>query len=257
VIIDVNVHLSRWPFRRLPCDEISRMLERMDRWNVSSAWAGCFDGLFHRDLSGVNLRLTEACGAFGHGRLLPFGCINPQFPDWQEDLRRCHEDLKMPGIRLYPNYHGYTLDAPVFARLLAAAAERELIVQLAVRMDDDRVRHPLLSVDDVDVAPLAKVVEQSKGTRLVLVNGLRTLRRDALVELAAAGDVYFEISMLEGIGGIAHLLRSLPGERLLFGSHLPLFNLESAVFKVHESSLDPQQRAALLHENATRLLGNS
>ena len=35
MIIDVNVNLSRWPFRRLPCDELPKLVERLRAAGVS------------------------------------------------------------------------------------------------------------------------------------------------------------------------------------------------------------------------------
>jgi len=256
MIVDVNVNLSRWPFRRLPCDEVDKLVARLGKWDVSGAWAGSFDGLFHRDVGGVNRRLADDCRERGRGILLPFGTVNPMLPDWAEDVRRCDEDHQMPGIRLHPNYHGYTLDDPAFAELAALAAERGMIVQLAVRMDDTRVQHRLMQVADVDVGPLAGVVAAFPKLRLLLVNALRTLHGDAIKQLAAAGSVYFEISMLEGVGGVARILDAIPLDRLLFGSHLPLFNLESAVLKLRESELSDKQLRAISSENAKRLLSS-
>ena len=102
-MIDVNVNLSRWPFRRLAGDEPGGMVERLRQHGVTQAWAGTFDGILHKDLSSANERLANNCGQYGPGILVAFGSINPKLPDWQEDLRRCHEGYKMPGIRLHPN----------------------------------------------------------------------------------------------------------------------------------------------------------
>ncbi|MFH1920564.1 MAG: amidohydrolase family protein [Planctomycetota bacterium] len=254
MIVDVNVSLSRWPFRKLPCDETPKLIDRLKTGGVTQAWVGSFDGLLHRDIGGVNARLADECNTVGGGLFVPFGSVNPKLPDWREDVRRVAEDYRMPGIRLHPGYHGYSLDDPVFAELLTLADERKLIVELALRMEDPRTHHPLMPVPDVAPGPLADLVAARPGLRLVLLNALQTVRGPALNRLIEAGNVCFEIATLEGVGGILNLLASVPAERVLFGSHFPLFNLESALLKLRESELSSSQTEAVTHENAERLL---
>ena len=256
-LIDVNVNLSRWPLRRVPGDDTSGLVAMLRRQGVTQAWAGTFDGILHGDIASVNATLADECRKHGRGVLVPFGSINPKLPDWQEDFRRCAEVHRMPGIRLHPNYHGYALDDAAFARLLKLAAERRLMVQLALVMEDERMMHPLLRVEPVDTAPLAKLARQTPGLRLVLLNALRTLRAKPLLDLVAAGEVSVEISMLEGVGGIANLLAQMPAERVLFGSHAPLFYFESALLKLRESALNQNQLRAIRCENAERLLAKN
>jgi len=254
MIIDVNANLSRWPFRRTPCDELPRLIETFGKHGVRQAWVGSLDGLFHRDMAGVNLRLAEACRPQRGVQLVPFGSVNPMLPDWQEDLRRSAEDYHMPGIRLHPSYHGYKLDDPVFVQLLDLAAQRGLIVQLVVRMDDIRVQHPLMRIPDVDVKPLAELVKARPRLRLVLLNAFATVGGAALKQLAAVDRIWFEIAMKEGVGGVAGLLQQVPPSRVLFGSHLPLYSLESAVLKMREAGLQDRQRRAIEYENSQELL---
>lgn len=253
-LVDVNVHLSRWPTRRLPLDETGALVRRLRSADVHQVWAGSFDGLLHHDISAVNQRLAADCRAHGDGLLLPFGAINPALDGWEEDLRRCDEQLGMRGIRLYPTYHGYGLDDPRLDALLAAAAERKMIVCLTVRMEDQRTQHPLLRVPPLDTAPLAELVGRHAEVPLVLCNALRDMRPDVLGELAGAGRVYCETAMLEGVGGVASLLEAVPLDRVLFGSHAPFFYFQSAVLKLRESALPRFQLQAITHRNAAKLM---
>jgi hypothetical protein len=238
----------------LPCEEPGRLVAKLRSRGVTRAWAGSFDGLLHKDLGAVNARLAEDCQRYGRGLLLPFGSINPKSPGWEKDFARCIEVHQMRGIRLHPNYHGYRLDDPAFTRLLKLAAEHRLIVQLALLMEDERMMHPLLRVAPVDPAPLAALAGQITGLRLMLINALGALRGEPLRRLAAATDICVEISMLEGVGGIGGLLEKVPAERILFGSHAPLFYFEAAELKLRESSLTPEQSWAICRGNANRLL---
>jgi hypothetical protein len=250
-LVDTNVTLSRWPFRRCPLDETPALVAKFREHGVTQAWAGTFDGLLHKDIASANARLAAECRAHG-GLLVPFGSVNPKLPDWEEELRRCAEVHRMPGIRLHPNYHGYKLDDPAFARLLALAAEKQLLVQLAVLMEDERTLHPLVQVPPVDTAPLADLLKRTPGLRFQLLNAFRTLRGEPLLRLAAAG-AHLEIATLEGVAGVANLFQQLPVERLCFGSHAPLFYFESAALKLKEAALTPEQDRALRSGNTLRL----
>lgn len=256
-MIDVNVNLSHWPTRRLPLDDTPQLVQKLRESGIVQAWAGSFDGLLHKDIAAVNSRLAAACSNEGESLLLPFGSINLTLPDWRDDVRRCLEEHKMRGIRLHPNYHGYTLDDPRFSELLDLADKRGLIVQIAIKMEDERTQHRLLRVDPVDTAPLVEHLKTRSQLRVVLLNSLRTLRRDTISQLAAAGRLYFEISMQEGVGGLTTLLEHAPLDRVLFGSYFPFFYLESALLKLRESELAQFQLDAITRDSATRLLNST
>lgn len=253
-MIDVNVNLSRWPLRRTPCDEPAKLVEALGRGGVTQAWTGTLDGLLHRDLGAANARLADECRRFGPGLLVPFGSVNPMLPDWREDMRRCRQEHGMPGIRLHPNYHGYRLDEPVFAEVLREARAHGLIVELALRMDDVRVQHRLMCVADVDPGPLAKVLAGLPPGPLVLLNVTRATAATQLRQLAALSGVYFDCAMWEGVGGLAALAEAVSVQRVLFGSHLPLFPLESSLLKLRESGLSDAILDAIREGNARRLL---
>lgn len=276
-LIDVNITLGQWPTRRVPCDEFKVIAAKLREHNVTEAWAGSYDGIFHQDLGAVNDRLVAACseaaressrlstGTLGATKtplatspalqLRPFGSINPLNSNWRAELNRCADTLRMPGIRLHPNYHGYPLDHPDFAAALTLAAERKSIVQVVVIMEDSRMMHPLMRVPPVDIGPLANIVAKIPDLKLVLLNATSAANRtDKLFRVLDAGEVFVEIAMLDVAPCIETLLEKIPVERLLFGSHTPSFYFEGALLKLKESRLSPLHQQAITHDNARRLL---
>jgi uncharacterized protein len=252
--IDTNVTLGQWPFRRLRGDNTSDLVKTLRHHGVQQAWAGTFEGLFHRDIAGANIRLVEECHKHGHGILLPFGSVNITLPAWEDDLHRCVEQYKMRGIRIHPNYQNYKLDHPDFTRLLALCDQHNLILQLAVSIEDERTQHPLMQVKDVDCAPLAKLLNPHPNLRVQILNTFRATGSKNLKPLLTHKNVFFEISTREGAAGVATLADQPPIDRILFGSHAPFFYFESAVLKLKESGLPEAQLEKIRIENAKRLL---
>lgn len=251
-ITDSNVSLFHWPFRRLPLDDVNLLLTKLRSLDITQAWAGSFEGVLHRDIAAVNRRLASVCRK--HSDLVPIGSINPMLPGWENDLRACHEEYDMPGVRLHPNYHGYTLDDPRFGSLLQQATSAGCFVQIAVAMEDTRTQHEKLRVADVDLTTLPEVVARVDGARVQMLN--HRLRGTLLAELAATPGIYFDTARVDSTDGVPTLMKNVPPGRVLFGTHAPFLIPEAALIRVHESDqLDATDLRDVLAKNAKRLVG--
>ncbi len=253
-ITDTNISLFHWPFRRLPLDETDALLKKLHSLGITEAWAGSFEGILHRDLAGVNRRLADECKR--HKELVPIGSVNPALPDWEYDFKACLEQHQMPGIRLYPNYHGYTLDDPHFARLLELSGSAGCFVQIAVTLEDVRTQHEKLGVPDVDLTRLADVISRFPKAKVQLLN---YRPQPAMVgKLSKVPNLYFDVARVEGTDGVPKLVEQISNGRVLFGSHAPFLIPEAALIRVHESSLlDDESLRAVYSKNAETLLGDA
>jgi predicted TIM-barrel fold metal-dependent hydrolase len=254
LIADVNLHVSRWPFRRLPLDETPALVKKLQSLGVSQAWACSFDAILHRDVAGVNARLVADCRRNGGGVLVPFGALNLALPDWGEDFRRCREVFHMPGVRLYPNYHGYKLADPTFAKLLEMSVAANMIVQIAVSMEDERTQHPLVRVPPVELDSLPNLMKKFPTAKAILLNALRAPHSSALSLLTKTPNLSFDMATLENVGGVSLVVEQIGAERVLYGSHAPFFYPEAASLKIKEAALAADVAERILHANAARLI---
>lgn len=245
-IVDTNVSLFRWPFRRLPLDDTQKLVEKLRSLGITEAWAGSFEGLLQRDLAAVNQSLAAQCDR--HPQLVAIGSVNLQLPGWRDDLRRCIEQHQMPGVRLHPNYHGYKLSDPRFGQLLDQATEAGRFIQIAAAMEDTRTQHSLVQVADVDLMPLAGLMRDREGAKVQILNSRP--RGELLEMLAETPGVYLDVARVEGTDGIAQLMRSVPEGRVLFGTHAPFLIPEAALIRAYESDLSEQQQRSLFSLSA-------
>lgn len=247
-MVDCHVYLGSNPFRRSEAEEVERFAKTLRQRGVTQAWAGAFEGLLRRDVAAVNRELAEKCR---DSLFLPCGTVNLSLPDWQDDVRRCAEVHGMRVLRLHPNYQGFALDTPAFRELLALAVRHRMVVQIVVQMEDARTQHPQVQVPPVDLASLSATMKETKEARVMLLNanGAMVLRH-----LQGCPEIWLDFAMIEGVGGVAALLKSRPIERMVFGSFAPVFYWESARLKMQESALDERQTRQILAGNVAKLL---
>ncbi|HEY0669805.1 MAG TPA: hypothetical protein VGD22_16605 [Sphingobacteriaceae bacterium] len=261
-IIDTYVNLLEFPFRRLKFGETKSLVSKLRKHQVKQAWAGSFEALFHKDIDGVNSRLAEECRKNGKGMLLPFGTVNIAWADWEEDLRRCHEVYKMPGIRIYPIYQTFDLEHPEFLKLVQKVAERGMILQIVGDVEDIRHIHPIVNVRGINFEPLIDVMKKVPKAKVQLVYWNNRIGGN-LQKLVDQTNIVFDISRIEGNGAVGRLIegnswsgahKPVPVERFLFGSHAPYFPVETNIMKLFESPLTLEQMQAIMHVNARNFL---
>lgn len=266
-IIDTNINLFEWPFRTLKYGTSTETLvKKLRRHRIVQAWAGSFEALFSKNIDLVNSRLVEACQKNGKGMLLPFGTVNPSWPDWEEDLRRCHEVHRMVGIRIYPIYQMIDLGDPLFTKLFHAVSERGMILQIVGDVEDARHLHPIMEVRPVSFDPLLTLLKERPQSKVQLLHWNGRMGQKLLNQLVEETSVALDISRLESTGAVGRLMEGkpwggsatpVPLERILFGSHAPYFPVEAALLRLFESPLSREQMTAIMHENAERFLHQS
>ncbi len=257
MIIDVNAYLGHWPFRRLRHNDAEGLLALMDRAEIERAWVSSASAIFYKNAQAGNEELAEQVSG-REDRLVPFAVINPAYVDWEHDLQVCVEQLGARGLRLYPHYHDYALSDPCCNELIAAAAEKDLVVSIPLRQIDQRQRHWLLEIPDVALPELEALVERHPDARFVFVNGAgftgsRLGQPDSdLPDNYALGISRMRATMGNEVGA---LVENLGADRVVLGTGMPLKYPEPALLKVEVLDAPEEAKQAILGGNAERMLG--
>lgn len=207
-----------------------------------------------------------SAAASGKNGLIYFGCIHPDMPDWHAELGRIAA-LGLKGIKLHPVYQGADFDDIRNLRILERAGELDLIV---VTHAGDDIGFP--GVVRCSPEMIRSATHQVGAVRLVLAHmgGWRNWER--VSELLADTQVYLDTSFSLGVitpiddhyspnelplldaENFCRLVRSFGVERILFGTDSPWSSQQQSRKDIESLPLTPEEIAAILGGNASRLL---
>jgi predicted TIM-barrel fold metal-dependent hydrolase len=268
-VFDVNCGCGAWPFRpTLPADACS-LEELLRAEGVTRACAYPLEAYLWPDPQEANeLRLPQlARSSF----FVPSAALNPTLRGWRKGYLRCRGEWGVPMVRLLPNYHLYELNHPSVDELAEQAASDGVVLGVHVRAEDKRMQNPIAKVPPVPIDDVVALARRHPGVRVVVFGFGRLWDKCDLVspamvkqlqlqpELAQRPalpeNLWIELSFFEHESSFANALRLFPPERLLFGSHAPLFYPRANVAKIEYSEAPSELKAAAYGANAERLLG--
>ena len=254
MIIDVNTYIGHWAFRQVLQHTAEALVRRMDAHGIDRAVVASTHGILYKSVHPANEELSEQTRPY-RDRLIPFATLNPTYPGWRKDLRRCAQDLDLRGIRLYPQYHGYNLTDTASLALVDAITELGWAVQVPMRVVDRRQRHAWDLAKDISPGEFEKAFAIRPQTRWMVLNGLGF---DG-TRLAAGAQVLIEISRMTSVlqRNIPALIETAGAGHLAFGTGMPFKVPDPALLKLDVLDAPRATVEDIAWRNAAQMLGLS
>ncbi len=256
MIIDVNAYLGHFAFRRLRHNTADSLLALMNAKKIDRAVVSSAAAITYRNAQAGNEEVAEEVK--GHrDRLIPFAVINPFYAGWQDDLKICHEEFGMTGLRLYPKWHNYQLSDACCRDLVDAATERGMIISIPIRVEDNRQRSWLLNVPDVPLEEIVELVKAHPKARFILLNGIGYTRSPlGRKDNGLPSNYAIELSRLSAVlaNELGQLITNLGADRVMFGTGMPFNYPDPALVKLEVLDATEPDKDKIRSQNAATWL---
>lgn len=257
MLVDTNAYLGHFAFRQLRHNTAEGLVRLMDAKRIDRAVVSSAAAITYRNTQPGNEEVASQIRPHSD-RLTGFAVINPFYAGWEDDLKICHEEFGIKGLRLYPKWHNFSLTDTCCRELIAAANERKLVISISVRVEDHRERSWLADVPDVPLAELVNLVKTHTQVRFLFVNGA-DYARTALGRAAGGlpANYWIEISRLRALqnNDIGQLVRNLGPDRIVFGTGMPFNAPDPALVKMEVMEAPEEVKEQIRWKNAAGMLG--
>lgn len=184
----------------------------------------------------------------------PVPVLDPTVADWPLALNSAIEHHRVKMVRLLPSYGGY--DLADVGDFLGAIEKANLAVMVQTCLEDPRRHHPLAVVPNLPSSAVVEMAERYQNLRVVIGGGKAAELRNLADQILALPNVFADTAQVDGLDAIKVLVEQGLGERLVYGSHAPLFIPHAAVGRV-VTDIDDEVAEAILAGNALRVLGEA
>lgn len=187
-------------------------------------------------------------------RLLSFGGIHPDTPDYKKDLRTIRS-LGLPGIKLHPDYQNTFFDDIKYMRILDYASQLGLITVVHAGVDigyPDNVR--------CTVPRICRVLDETAPKNLVLAHYGAFQLWEEVEQYIAGRDVYLDTAYTFGFIKdeiFKRILKKHGADKILFATDSPWSGQAESLAQIKRLVEDKRDLAKILGENAAKLLAGN
>jgi len=248
-MIDISCFYGAWPAYPVK-GAIAEVAAELQSHGITDALISPLAAVWCRNQQAYNRELLETTRPYPG--LHPVPVLDPTLPSWREEVENMRRDKRVRAFRVFLNYTRFDLARrDSLHDFLDCFNQSGLPLIFQRRMEDPRYNHHRAGVPDADVNHALNAAQGFPGVRLIL-GGVSAGVNAALV-LKHPG-VYLDTSQMDGLSCIREKIGQGLLPRLLFGSHLPLFETYSAFGRVLHDVSDAEARQ-IFQMNAARLLG--
>jgi predicted TIM-barrel fold metal-dependent hydrolase len=256
MIIDGNVLIGNWPFRKLPCIKAGQVQKILLASGINRALAASLDAILFRNVQDGNEILYSDL-ARHRDFFTPVATINPSYARWEKDYEQALQE-KCAAIRIYPEYQGWRLLDFCARELYRACQEDNLPLILTAEIEDARQRHPLDKPADWTSAEAKQLIEEFEDLKLLVVNARAEKLKEIALSLSEENRkrIFFDISAVWGafVDDLDLCLKQVGVSQFVFGSHAALKTPETAVTKLGLSKIKEQEKRQIIELNIRQLM---
>lgn len=249
MLTDVNVSLGHWPFQKLLPDNAAKLSRHLKSEGISLALVSSVETVLYPDPDVYNKLLLKRLKPYP--MLLPVMILNPVLADWQQRLREYVGSSKIKAVKILPNYHGYTLSSKIAYDLIRELSLKKILLIIQMRLEDERNQYPLMKVPGVKTTEVIKLSKRCPSASILC---LCPYIGEAISLVKETENVYVDISFTERLNTVESLIKEIPANRIVFGSHTPFLYTRSAVMKIKSADIPKKDLRAIMSVNIQRLL---
>ncbi len=195
--------------------------------------------------------VNDFAASINGGNIISFGSVFPDSEDALDELERIKE-LGLKGVKLHPDYQGFSVDDPKMKPIYKKISELGLITVFHAGFDYG-FPPPYGATPD----KMARALEWFSSPVIAAHWGGLDCGADVLKYLCGR-DIYFDTSF--GYGTIPKyfvekIIETHGTDKILFGTDTPWHTAEMELKLLGTLSLSEEDREKITHKNAEKLLG--